>query len=209
MTNASPRSVAVQKALSYFVTINLLLASLLSLAGIALAANTTVYAGFTRGVVGEYSNNPHQPESLKTFTTLGINSVLISQSVDNGAFGGSQGNDYTVNVTMEFTDKRRVTFVAAVAWRDTQGSTLHGIGLTVAAGFSADGTTFVTRSGYERTYLLQTVGSTRTYVDTATGSKGNVVTGNAAMNGLLDALNTYRVAAPTTGIASEIGRAHV
>ncbi|MFM8278867.1 MAG: invasin domain 3-containing protein, partial [Candidatus Limnocylindrus sp.] len=205
MTNASPRSVAVQKALSYFVTINLLLASLLSLAGIALAANTTVYAGFTRGVVGEYSNNAHQPESLKTFTTLGINSVLISQSTDNGAFGGSggsQGNDYSVNVTMEFTDKRRVSFAAAVNWRDTQGSTLHGIGLTVAAGFSEDGTTFVTRSGYERTYLLQVVGSTRTYVDTATGSKGNVITGNAATNGLLDALNSYRVAAPTTGIAS-------
>ncbi|MCO4090645.1 MAG: hypothetical protein HEQ34_01665 [Sphingorhabdus sp.] len=160
-------------------------------------AATTVSVGFESGFVGEYSNNAHQPVSIKTLQTLGIDSVTISQTTDNGAFGGSQGNDYAVSVKIQFSNGTTSTFPAAVNWRDTQGSTIHGIGLTVASGVN-DGTTYTARNGFSKTYLLQFVGSTRTYSDTASNASSNVVSGNAATNGLLEALNTYRTSAPAS-----------
>ncbi|WP_183938868.1 invasin domain 3-containing protein, partial [Sphingorhabdus rigui] len=158
---------------------------------------STVSVGFEKGFVGEYSNNAHQPVSIKTFTTLGIRNVTISQQTNNGAFGGSQGNDYSVTVTMLFSNGSTSTFPAAVNWRDTDNGTVQGIGLTVAAGVN-DGTTYSARNGFSKTYLLQLVGSTVTYADS-----GNV-SGNAATNGLLDALNAYRTTAPASTTSSAL-----
>ena len=45
----SSRQQIVRRVLVYVVTTNLLLATLLSIAGVVLAANTTVYAGFDKG----------------------------------------------------------------------------------------------------------------------------------------------------------------
>jgi len=44
---------------------------------------STVSVGFENGFVGEYSNNAHQPVSIKTFNTLGIRNVTISQQTNN------------------------------------------------------------------------------------------------------------------------------
>lgn len=107
--------------------------------GSPATAQTTVTAGFENGVIGEYRNNAHQPTRLNTFATLGITGAVISDTTDDGRFGGSQGNDYTVTVTFQFSDGSTSTFNAAVNWRDTQGSTVHGIGLTVSGGVD-DGT---------------------------------------------------------------------
>ena len=160
-------------------------------------AQTTVTAGFENGVIGEYRNNAHQPTRLNTFATLGITGAVISDTTDDGRFGGSQGNDYTVTVTFQFSDGSTSTFNAAVNWRDTQGSTVHGIGLTVSGGVD-DGTSYVAASGLQKTYLLQFVSSTRVYADTASGDQGNVISGNAATTGLFDALNTYASSPPAS-----------
>lgn len=159
-------------------------------ANFAHAATTTVSVGFESGFVGEYSNNAHQPQSIKTFGTLQVRSATISQTTDNGQFGGSQGNDYSVTVRLRFTNGTTATFPGAVNWRDTAGSTLHGIGITMAD-TTVDGTSYVARPGFSRTFLLQTVGSARTYSDTSTGQTLGVVSGNAATSGLLAALNNY------------------
>ncbi|MEY3634249.1 MAG: hypothetical protein RLZZ61_659 [Pseudomonadota bacterium] len=164
---------------------------------------STVSVGFENGFVGEYSNNAHQPVSIKTFNTLGIRNVTISQQTNNGAFGGSQGNDYSVTVTVLFSNGSTSTFPAAVNWRDSQGSTIHGIGLTVDAGVN-DGITYSVRNDFSKTYLLQFVGSNRTYADTATNVDSNTVSGNAATNGLLEALNTYRTTAPASTTPSAL-----
>ncbi|RJT26184.1 hypothetical protein D5I55_01340, partial [Chakrabartia godavariana] len=161
------------------------------------AANTTVSVGFENGFIGEYSNNAHQPVTIKTFPTLGIDSVTISQTTDNGAFGGSQGNDYSVNVRIQFSNGTTSSFPAAVNWRDTQNGTVQGIGLTVAAGVN-DGTSYTPRSGFSKTFLLQLVGSTRVYTDTAVGASSSAVNGNASTQGLLAALNAYRTSAPAS-----------
>lgn len=160
-------------------------------------AQTTVTAGFENGVIGEYQNNAHQPTRLNTFATLGITGAVISDTTDDGRFGGSQGNDYSVTVTFQFSDGTTSTFNAAVNWRDTQGSTVHGIGLTVSGGVD-DGTSYVAASGLQKTYLLQFVSSTRVYADTASGDQGNVISGNAATTGLFDALNTYASSPPAS-----------
>ncbi|WP_333790684.1 invasin domain 3-containing protein, partial [Sphingorhabdus sp.] len=166
--------------------------------GVSHAQNTTVSVGFENGFIGEYANAAHLPDRIRTFSTLGINSVTISQSTNNGLFGGSQGNDYSVTVTLQLTNGTTTTFPAVVNWRDTgTGSTLHGIGLTVADG-AADGTSYAAGSGLHKTYLLQTVGSSRVYSD------GGNVSGNAANTGLLDALNTYRTSAPASTTPSAL-----
>ncbi|WP_333790645.1 invasin domain 3-containing protein, partial [Sphingorhabdus sp.] len=170
----------------------------------ALAQTTsTVSVGFEKGLVGEYSNSAHQPVSIKTFNTLGIRSVTISQQTGNGLFGGTQGNDYNVTVTILFSNGTTSTFPAAVNWRDASGNTIHGIGLTVNAGVS-DGISYSVRSGFSKTYLLQFLDSNRVYVDTATGSDG-VVTGNAATGDkVLESLNTYRTTVPASTTPSAL-----
>ncbi|WP_371375151.1 Ig-like domain-containing protein [Thalassotalea aquiviva] len=144
-----------------------------------------VSVGFQSGVVGEYSKNAHQPINIKTFSSLGVREIVISQESDNGLFGGTQGNDYAVLVTFSFTDGRVTSFNAAVNWRDTQGNTLHGIGLIVDAPVN-DGTGYpVSDNSKKITYLLQPTTSNFDY------SMGEISGGNAAQSGLLDALNEY------------------
>jgi hypothetical protein len=157
-----------------------------------VAVAATVSVGFEDGFVGEYSNNAHQPVSIKTFATLGIDSVTISQNSNNTSFGGTQGNDYAVTLTVLFLNGTKRTFPAAVNWRD--GNT-DGIGVTVGASV-VDGTTYSVRNGFNKTYLLRLVGSTKVYADTAVGSQSGVVSGNAATGNALDALNTYLAALP-------------
>lgn len=88
---------------------------LLALAFLPIQAHAaTASVGFESGFVGEYTNNAHQPVSIKTLATLGIDSVVISQTTDNGLFGGSQGNDYSVTVKILFSNGSTSTFPAAV-----------------------------------------------------------------------------------------------
>ncbi|RDV24316.1 tandem-95 repeat protein, partial [Alteromonas aestuariivivens] len=146
---------------------------------------TTVSVGFENGLLGEYSNNAHQPINVNTFSTLGITSAIISQESDNGQFGGTQGNDYAVDVTFLFDDGTTVTFDGAVNWRDTKGSTIHGFGI-ITESVVDDGTDYVASSGYEVSYLMQSISSDFVYED-----YGSISGGNAAQSGLLDALNEY------------------
>ncbi len=170
----------------------LLVAMLFPSVSHATSDTTTVSVNFVRGFIGEYTNNAHHPVTIQTFPTLVIQSVTLSQVTNNGLFGGSQGNDYAVTVGILFTNNTTSTFSAAVNWRDTQGSTVHGIGLTVAPG-TLDGTNYILSLSHQKTYLFQFPNSTRTYVDTAPGVSSTVVSGNASTSGLLTALNSYLV----------------
>ena len=165
---------------------------------VAMAA--TVSVGFEEGFVGEYSNNAHQPVSIKTFATLGIDSVVIDQNSTSSNFGGTQGNDYAVTLTIQFSNGSTRSFPSAVNWRD--GNT-DGIGVTVAAGV-IDGTSYSLRNGFNKTYLLRLVGSTKVYADTAVGSQSGIVSGNAATGNALAALNTYLAAQPRSTTPSSL-----
>lgn len=172
--------------------------------GGAIAQQTRVSVGFEDGFLGEYANQAHAPTQAQTFATLGIQSAVISQLTDNGQFGGSQGNDFVVDVTMLYTNGSTSSFAAAVNWRDTQGSSVYGIGLigTDSAGNPiadpADGSGYQLSTGLSKTYVFQFIGSPRAYQDTAVGAAEPSVSGNAATAGLLDALNAY-LASSTPG----------
>ena len=147
------------------------------------AKAATVTAGFEAGFIAEYTNAPHQPERVTTFSTLNISQVVILDNTDDGTFGGSQGNDYSVTAYFLYNNGSIVEFEAAVNWRDTGGGTLYGIGLTVDEAGVNDGSGYVLTAGYKQTYLLAT--GDYAYTDNEN------LSGNAATTGLLNALNTY------------------
>jgi hypothetical protein len=147
----------------------------------------TASAGFTGGALGEYTNNAHQPNdaTILTFNSLGITEAIISDDTDDGTFGGTQGNDYDVTLTFRYSNGTVKSFNASVNWRDTKGSTLYGIGL-IPIGSVDDGSGYtLTDNSYSKTYILQTGSSTYS------NAGGLIGSGNAATNGLLDALNSY------------------
>lgn len=168
-----------------------------TLATSATAQQSRVSVGFEAGFVAEYQNQAHAPTHAQTFATLGIDSVVISQLTDNGQFGGTQGNDYVVDVTFLNNNGSSSSFTAAVNWRDTQGSAVYAIGLigSDAAGNPvanpADGSGYVLSSGLAKSYAFQLIGTPRSYQDTPVGVQEPNVSGNAATSGLLDALNDY------------------
>ena len=147
----------------------------------------TASAGFTGGALGEYTNNAHQPNdaTILTFNSLGITEAIISDDTDDGTFGGTQGNDYDVTLTFRYSNGTVKSFNASVNWRDAKGSTLHGIGL-IPIGSVDDGSGYtLTDNSYSKTYILQAGSSTYS------NAGGLIGSGNAATNGLLDALNSY------------------
>ena len=162
----------------------------------AAQAQTRVSVGFEYGIIGEASSNAHQPERGVLLSTLGISQVVISQLSNNGQFGGTQGNDFDVDVTILFTNGTTATFPAAVNWQDTAGSTVNGIGLISPVGSAADGSGYTPQSGYRTSYLLRFVNQPVTYSETAAGVKIPEVSGNAAKIDLLNALNAYATASP-------------
>jgi len=147
----------------------------------------TATAGFTGGAIAEYTNNAHQPNdaTLLSFSTLNITEAIISDETDDGTFGGTQGNDYDVTLTLRYSNGTVKSFNASVNWRDTQGKTLYGIGLTTL-GSADDGSSYsLTNNTYSKTYILEA--SNSAYAD----GGGLLGGGNAATTGLLDALNSY------------------
>tara|TARA_B110000503_G_scaffold113584_1_gene170523 strand:+ start:207 stop:3860 length:3654 start_codon:yes stop_codon:yes gene_type:complete len=170
-------------------------------------AQTRVSVGFEYGIFGEANKNSHQPTRGVLLSTLGISQVVISQLSNNGQFGGggTQGNDYDVDVTLLFNDGTTTTFTAAVNWRDTSGSTVRGIGLIRPLGSVADGSGYTPQSGYSTSFLLRFVNQTVTYSETVAGVKIPEVSGNAATNdSLLEALNAYVTASPPSTTPSAL-----
>ena len=166
------------------------LSFMLSFTTITASASASIVAiEFSDGFIGEYSNNSHQPVSIRTFNSLGIASVTISQTGPDSQFVRSTGNRIEVLLTVNFTGGATESFLAGIDWRDTTGSTIHGIGIEVPAG-SNDGTTYNLRAGFEKTYLLKVPGSNRLYSNTAVGASSPAVSGNSATTGVLNLLNT-------------------
>ena len=129
---------------------------------------------------------------------------MISDTTDNGRFGGSQGNDYSVDVTVLFSNGTTTSFSAAVNWRDTAGSDVRGIGLTRPLNAASDGTGYTPSANYYTSYLLRFVGETVTYSETGLGVKVPEVRGNAATTGLFEALNSYATASPASPTPSSL-----
>jgi len=164
-------------------------------ATLALFGAGAAYAGtptltFTQGWIGEYTSSINGPNVMYAFDggtpDLNIQSVTISQNSTTNLFQ-TQGNDIPVTITVNFVNGTRVTGLGGVNWRETAGSTLRGIGLRLDQAIS-DG--YPLTSGKSKTYLLKIPNSTLAIAN------GGSINGNAAMTGLLDALNAQLGATP-------------
>lgn len=77
---------------------------------------TTKTVPFIEGAIGTRSTNSNEANVVKTFTELGIDRVLFSQT-SAGAFYVEQGNDVLGTLTIVGTNGTTLTFDAAVNWK--------------------------------------------------------------------------------------------
>jgi len=153
----------------------------------ALAFAAPALAGpaltFTDGWIGQTSNNNSISNAVAFrggTPALTIRSVTISQDLGSSSFQ-IQGNDIPVTITAIFTDGSRQSATGSITWRETNGSTLRGIGILFDSGQNINDGYSV--SAGEKTYLLKVAGSNLSI------SNGGSTSGNAALNQLLDAMN--------------------
>ena len=90
-------------------------------------------ATWTSGVVAEYANtNAHINNGAVAFKNINISSVVISQP-GSTVWGGTQGNDKAVTVTINFDDGKQVEVAGSINW--TNQSSLIYFGVTFATTF--------------------------------------------------------------------------
>lgn len=163
--------------------------AIVAIAGSASAAQAaTLSTTFTKGAIAEYTTTPNQTSNAKLFSELNIARITISQNSDNGSWGGTQGNDTNVTVTLTKTDGSSVQFAAAINWLQKTGNDPDWIGLTISA-------TTVVNDGYtlsgatQKTYLLEFSRSTQLETLYANGAGKDALDGSADTRGAFAALN--------------------
>ena len=149
----------------------------------------SVSVPFPKGFIGTVGSSSGKADSILTFQTLGVVRGLFIQPSTNGQFGGTQGNDLSGTLRLILSNGSTIDIQGAMNWRDTAGSTLHAFGFIPNPANPTQTITY--GSGSQLTlnsssnYGLQVVGSSVIYSD------GTSISGNAATNGLLSALNAY------------------
>lgn len=123
---------------------------------IAAPAFAAVSAEFTTGAIAEYSsNNANQNSNSKSFGTLGITKIAMTQS--GSSWGGTQGNDLSVTLTIYFSDNTTYTMNDAVLnWqKNASGGGVTYFGVTTAS-VAPDASDRYTRSlqTLKKTYIL-------------------------------------------------------
>ena len=158
---------------------------------------------FSDGFLGSMpKNNPHSPQSILTFSTLGISSITISQNTDNNQFGGSgNGNnvDYDVNVTFNLSSGSSFTLEATFSWREPSSGNIAIIGLefknNVNQSFTYGSSTYTIDGGTQANSTslgLKIPGSSISFSD------GQNRTGANSTAGILDWLNDNLSSPDTT-----------
>lgn len=91
-----------------------------AIASLAMPAAAAVTATFTTGGIAEYSGpNANQNDQVRDFSTLGITKIEMSQG--GSSWGGTQGNDTTVTMTIFFNDSTTYQFTGVLNWQLNDG----------------------------------------------------------------------------------------
>jgi len=159
----------------------------------------TVSLSFINGYLGTQGSNTNQADNIKKLSTVGIARVSFSQPYAS-AFGGTQGNDLagtikiylTAGATSSQAVNSVITLNGALNWRETSsGNTIQVFGFIFNVGQSAsivfNGSTYNIVGG--STARSSTTLGLKAYSGTFTFTDNEDRSGNAATNGLLDALN--------------------
>ena len=179
------------------------------------AARADVSATFTVSAIAEYSNNANQnkdPISIANSAAFanqgsnpsgeGLKSVTISQIGDK--WGGTQGNDVSVVLTVTFSDDSSAQTNGALNWvLNKNGGGIHYFGVTFDDGIGpAEGYVF-TNQGYKKTYILPLPGEEQVLMDDIAGldTDGSANFNAGTIKELIDAL-TVAFAPETVSISS-------
>ncbi|MCJ8192049.1 cadherin repeat domain-containing protein, partial [Sphingomicrobium aestuariivivum] len=154
----------------------------------AAAQTVTLNAEFQGGAIAEYTNGANGAQNGALFSALSISSIAISQDSATGEWGGTQGNDVDVTVTITYNDGTpTLVFPGAINWVKNAGQgNFDWIGITTLTNQN-DGYTPPT-AGASKTYILQFPQSS---ADLAALVAANNIGGSANSGGALNALNKY------------------
>ncbi|MEK9985887.1 MAG: hypothetical protein VW879_14200, partial [Opitutae bacterium] len=168
----------------------------------ASVTQADVSATFTVAGIAEYNNNANQntdPVSISDSTAFakegsnasgeGLKSVTISQIGDE--WGGTQGNDVSVVLTVTFSDDSTAQADGALNWvLNKNGGGIHYFGVTFDNGTGpAEG--FILRNqGYSKTYILPLPGEEQVLTDDIAGldTRGSANFNAGTIQDLIDAL---------------------
>lgn len=155
------------------------------------SSNAQVSLAFKTGFFGTQGNNSNSTTGNLTFATLGISSVSFGQPY-NGQFGanaGTQGNDLAGTVKIYLNSGQVISLNGALNFRNN-GNTRDIFGFIFDPGQNAS---FSYGNGQTFNIVSGTTAGTSTSLGLRSYSSTYVITstfgGNAATNGLLDALN--------------------
>ena len=144
---------------------------------------------FNSGFIGRVGNNSQKADNIQSFSTLGLSNAYFIQNSSSNSFE-VQGNDITGTVRLVSITGEVLDIDGAIVWRENQGQTILLFGFipspsapSVDLASIGTGVSYIVDSGSN--YGLIPNGSSYSFVD------GSSVNGNAATNGLLDALNAY------------------
>ena len=157
------------------------------------SAQTVLEVPFYRGAIGESVTNTTAPLNLSTFSTLGIDSATISQTILDGGtdFGDTpQGNDRNVKLTFQYGNGNpSQTIDAIVNFRDGNTEAIGLITEPDSGGvYPDDGSGYTVATGKRPVYLLQLATSTGSYQE----GGGPLVNSNDSNRQALNALNAYK-----------------
>ncbi|KQV86646.1 hypothetical protein ASD15_29080 [Massilia sp. Root351] len=165
-------------------------------------ANTTVSVSFANGFVGDASRN-NEASNAAYLTAKGWSNFQFSQVTNNGQFGGSQGNDYSGTILITDAAGVQHAIDGVINWRTPSGAVSTIV-------FYATGSAHTLATAGGGSYVIdpytEVNGDARSFIgltfNNATLAINNgSVTGNAATNGLMSALNTYLADQPQLSVS--------
>ena len=167
------------------------------------ASAAIAQAQFNYGVVVSYSNSAHNGNSIEQYADLNISNITLSPVTDDGRFGGTQGNDYDVTVTITFSDSTTQVLNSAINWRETNQGSTRGVGIIPDSGQGWDGKSFLLR--------LSTSNVTYNSTNDAKGNAANpseafaVLNQEATSQGTAGGITNYSISGTVTRGASNNG----
>jgi len=156
-------------------------------------AQTEISVPFPEGWIGAVGANTQQATAVKSFATMGIKRVFLTQLSNSGQFE-IQGNDVSIILKVELLSGSVLQIPGSLTWRVASGNNILAFGIIPAAGssvsYSYNSTNYSIYGliGIDNgsNIVLKKVGAVLSYND------GSSVSGNAAqVTSMLDELNTY------------------
>ncbi|MEY5034888.1 MAG: hypothetical protein RL447_1266, partial [Bacteroidota bacterium] len=151
-------------------------------------AQVEVKVVFLRGFVGTKGSSNNSVVNIRNFSTLGVSRAYFVQNNPTEEFV-AQGNDIPGILRLKFLDNSIVDINGAINWRGPSGNDIQYFGFIPATTV----TPVVVNLPGGGTYTLDNTSNYGLFKNSSTLSYADAsdVSGNAATNGLLEALNAY------------------